>query len=494
MRAVLNAQEMKNLDQKTIEMGIPSLVLMERAALSVADEIMFRRLPMQKVLVVCGTGNNAGDGIAVARILYLRGIAVDVFIAGERIKFSDQMRQQVIAAENFGLHFINSADYQKYTLIIDAIFGIGLKRDVTGFYAKVIKEINLCDAFKVSVDIPSGIHTDDGRVMGTAVKADMTVTFAALKTGLCLYPGAAYAGEVLVKDIGIPVPVFGSDEACSVYACEDQDLKIRPDRFPAGNKSTFGKLLIIAGSEKMCGAAYLSAKAAMHTGAGMVKLYTHSLNRSPVFSRLPELLITTYDEEGWDAEPLIKDMEWADFVLIGPGLDTGVLSTKILNTFLDNCRKPALMDADALNMISVRKEVLKDLPYPIVITPHIGEMARLTGYSSAEIKAAPFRIAEEFASEYGVTCMLKDARTVIAEPDHSKYINLSGNSTLSKAGSGDILAGMTASFCMQYPYLHIPPFVLSAYLHGKSGEKAGEKYSQAGARPEHVLEAILDVQ
>lgn len=496
MIPVLTDKELREADRRTSEdIGIPSLVLMERAAAEVVRVLYEQNADLSDTAVFCGTGNNGGDGAAIARMLAERGENVHVFIVGDEGHFSDQMRTQVSILQKCGvpvIHIQDKADFPCHaTLIIDAIFGIGIRRPVEGIYANIIDCINGAGAPVVSVDMPSGIHTNSGACRGTAVSADLTVTFTAAKAGLYIWPGADYAGKVIIRKIGIPL----SDElrnSCRLFLTEDDDLSELPERNAWGNKGSFGKVLVIAGSEEMAGAAYLSAAAALMSGVGMVRVYTHEKNRNVIATRLPEALITTYDSS-WTPSSLHRDLSWADAVLIGPGLGTGELSEKILTEFMHaNHTLPTVFDADALNMLAAHPDLLKELDFPASATPHPGEMSRLTGISIPDIRNNIITVARRAAQEMNRTIVLKDARTVTALPDGRCFLNTSGCSALSTAGTGDVLAGITAAFVCLYGSLDlpVPPEALAVYIHGKCGEKAAEKYSESSVMASDLLEFL----
>ena len=491
MEPILRADQHKEADIRTSENGIPSLVLMERAALAVVDVLEEEEFDLSDVLVICGTGNNAGDGAAIARILTERGYGATVFAAGDEEKYSEQMKTQMMVLTHYPVKVLRG-DFpvEGFTLIVDALFGIGMHRPVTGNYAEVIEAVNDADLPVVAVDMPSGIHTDTGAVCGVAVRADLTVTFTTGKAGLYLYPGAAYAGRVLVRKIGIPVEEDMLRE-CPLFSLDETDLKLLPARDESGNKGTFGKVLVIAGSEEICGAAYLSAAAALKSGAGMVKIYTDEKNRTALATMLPEALLSVYTSKGWKPESLLENLKWADAVLIGPGLGTGEISEKILTTFLKSgWKKTTVMDADALNILARHEELISLIDFPVTITPHLMEMSRLCDYSVEEIKKELVYVASKAAEESGACVVLKDARTVVALPDGRSFLNLSGCSALSTAGSGDVLAGMITTLTMQHPDLPVPPQALAVYIHGKCGEMAAEKYSAASATAGDLLEFI----
>ena len=282
MKPVVTAVEMKGLDRNTIESaGVPGMVLMERAALKTVEAMEKYLGNKDRVLVVCGNGNNGGDGMAIARLLHLKGIKVGIYLAGQEEKLTDQARQQLQIAKYYQVPLENNLQPDEYTIIVDALFGVGLSRPVEGRYAEIIHMLNQSGAFRVAVDIPSGINGDTGREMGIGFRADLTVTFAFCKRGLCFYPGRMYAGELIVADIGI---YANPDRDPSMTYLEKKDLSMLPSRIPWGNKGTFGKVLLIAGSRGMCGASCLSSAAALRASAGMVKVQTVEENRIPLQS------------------------------------------------------------------------------------------------------------------------------------------------------------------------------------------------------------------
>ena len=477
MKEVVTCRQMKALDEKTIRgKGIPSLVLMERAALKVAEELEDLCTQQEKILVVCGSGNNGGDGIAIARILFLKGYECEIYFIGNQEKMTAETAAQWEVACNYHVPVTNNPKWDEYTTIVDAVFGVGLSRPIQGRYGEIIEEMNKVHARKVAVDIPSGINGDTGEVLGCAFHADLTVTFAFLKRGLLFFPGRMYAGKTVVADIGI----YRSPEVpVEAWYVETKDLALLPKRVPWGNKGTFGKVLLVTGSKGMCGAAYLSAAAALKTGAGMVKIQTVEENRQPLQTMLPEAMVTCSFEE----EENKKNLDWCDVVVIGPGLGTGAESRKRAHYFLSKaCEtgKPVILDADGLNLLAMNPQWRVFLNENTVVTPHLGEMSRLCCHPVEEIKRNIAETANAFAGETKAVCVLKDACTVIADGKGKLYLNRSGNAGLATAGSGDVLSGILAGvFCMylaaEEPVDNGMKAALSVYLHGKCADWYGEK-------------------
>ena len=491
MELLVTGNQMTKLDTFTIqEMGVPSLVLMERAGLAVYDEMLREGFPLTRTLVLCGGGNNGADGVVIARLLFLAGYDVDVCILGNPGHFTEEMKKQIDIGKNYGISFVNTFLPNEYTTIVDAVLGVGLSREVSGKYKDAILLINDCQGKVVSVDIPSGISADTGAVLGAAVKADLTVTFGYRKAGLCFYPGAAYAGKIIVADVGIykDKRAVLKPELC---ACTFQDLQ-KLKRLPEGNKGSFGKIFLVAGSRDIFGAAYLSGYGAMKTGAGMLKVCTARENRQ-MFSCFPEAMLQVYDENT-DLEAMMKEgMDWADVYGIGPGIGTGPLAEALLEILLANGKKPLVIDADGINLLRGRKELLKNYPGGTILTPHLGEFSRLTGVSVEEWKKNPIEITGKTAEELHTVLICKDARTVIAENQEKVCINLSGNDGMATAGSGDVLTGILLSVLAQRKGELFGSACLGVYLHGVAGDLAAEKKGRAGMLAKDIAQAAASI-
>ena len=347
MKRIVGGSEMKALDGCTITgMGVPSCVLMERAALAVVDAMeghFAEMLQKQRILCVCGGGNNGGDGVAIARILHLHGYNAEIYMLGNPDHRTKETRRQLKIAENYQVPLVNNLAAGEYTTIVDAIFGVGLDRPIEGKYREVIQALNEVSAWKVAVDLPSGVCSNTGRELGIAFRADLTVTFAFCKTGLCFYPGKSLVGKIVVADVGI---YENPDLPARKAALEKKDLQKLPLRAANGNKGTFGKVLVVAGSKGMCGAAYLCAEGAFAAGAGMVKILTDEENRIPLQTLLPEAMFA--DDAGGN-EAWVNAMHWCDIVVIGPGLGQSEKSARKTEFYLAHAQrmgKPVLLDAD----------------------------------------------------------------------------------------------------------------------------------------------------
>lgn len=473
MKYLLNASQIKRGDRYTIEHHkIPSMELMERAARACVSYMEEKRLDLSRVCVVCGTGNNGGDGFAAARMLAEKGFQVTAVLIGKEEQCTEEAKEQIKLLKETGTKVETTFVCGEYSVLVDALFGAGLSRDIEGTYREAVELMNASSGFKLAVDIPSGINADNGAVMGIAVRADATVTFQEMKLGLELYPGKDFAGETVVADIGIDTSMVKESKEVA-YTYEDKEYKaLLPVRHADSNKGTYGKVLIIAGSRGMSGAAYLNAKAAYISGAGLVQIYTSEDNRIILQSLLPEAIVRTYDF--YDEVELMKLLNWADAVSVGSGIGTSDKSRKILRTVMENVDVPCVIDADGLNLIADHKKYLNRLGHDaFIFTPHMKEMARMTGVDISELKANRMNILRQFAQEYGVTCVLKDSRTVTMTRGKQPYVNLSGNASMAKAGSGDVLAGIITGFLAQGITCRAAA-VLGTYLHGRAGELASK--------------------
>lgn len=522
----------KELDRRAIEKGIPSVLLMERAALSVLNEINkkfygdkqeqrhFRQetdTERLKVLIAVNSGNNGGDGLALARMLYLQGEKVSVYmppVAEE--KKTESFAYQLDMVKKLGIRFLKSEEEiaGDWDIIVDGIFGVGLSRNVEGKFGDIIDRLNNCRGFKIALDVPSGIDASSGAQRGKMFLADLTVTFGCMKTGLLLAEGMAAAGEVCVADIG-----YDEEDMRELCYVTNFDSNVYvPERVDYSNKGTYGKVAVIAGSHDMSGAMSLSAGAAYRMGAGFVKIYTHEVNKVIAGCRVPEALIKTYNDVESSKECAKDAVQWADVILLGPGIGKGEEARAIVNYVLNNCEKKLILDADALNIISEDMSVLNNCKAYLIMTPHVGEMSRLTGKDIKYIRDNSIYVAKDFASEHmknGGVCVLKDYRCFVADGNGGLYMNVTGNNGMSTAGSGDVLAGMIAGLtaraklcdikylehkeifglpvcrCYNGNDVELVQLVQSAvWLHGKAGDIAAKRKGQYGMIAGDIVEAI----
>ncbi len=491
MEYLVTAAEMKEYDANTIqEIGIPGMVLMERAALEafrVIEEHVGRSGEGKRAFILAGMGNNGGDGLVLARLLCEAGYIVDVQCIGNPEHATAQWKMQKKILEHFPVSFSGKNNGAEYNVCVDALFGVGLSRNIEGEYAQAIESFNHSKGFKLSLDIPSGIHSDTGEVMGCAVFADVTVTFGFFKRGLMFFEGKEYAGEVIKAEIGItPRSFWGNPPGMFFYNEEPRSLL--PKRDEGGNKGTFGKVLLVAGSMKMAGAAILAAKAAYRIGAGMVKLISPEENRIILQSAVPEALYGTYED-------LAEGMNWADVIAIGPGIGKSQDALKCLERVIRESALPLVIDADALNLLAENIELERELAKEgqkgrdVILTPHVGELSRLLQIPISELKRQLSGYGKELAAKLKAVVVAKDARTFICGNAGPICVNVCGNSGMATAGSGDVLVGIIAGLLGQ----GMEPFEAAGkavYLHARAGDRAAEELGEhacmAGDLPEFL--------
>lgn len=504
MEYLVDSHIMKSVDNYSIhEAGIPSVVLMERAALRVSAFLSNliadnKSIRPAKVVCICGSGNNGADGIATARQLNEAGINVNVVLSGKSDGTNEYALQKSII-NKLGIkceEYDDRMDFSEYDYIVDALFGIGLSRMVEGKHAQIISKINesrKSGTTIVSIDIPSGICADNGHVSGCAVMADYTVTFGYNKLGIMFYPGATYSGSVKVANAGfVPADLLRNNVKGfgNIYTFTDEDIRRLINRKNDSNKGTYGKALVIAGSETIGGAAVLSAGAAYRSGAGLVKLYTHENNRIPVMCSVPECLITTYSDT-LDIGMLENAMQWAGCIAAGPGLSMNQNARTITRKVLEITDKVRVLDADALNIIADENiDFHGKESGTIIITPHIMEMSRLTGMTISQIKNNPVSCAMEYAGRHQCICVLKDAKTIVTD-GKELYINCTGNNGMSTGGSGDVLTGLIAGLAVQ-GIDAMQAACLAVYIHGKAGDCAAKKKSCEAMIASDISDAVSD--
>jgi ADP-dependent NAD(P)H-hydrate dehydratase / NAD(P)H-hydrate epimerase len=498
---------------------------MERAAEQVVAVMKNNLDKADRILAVCGPGNNGGDGIAAGRILFLQGYHVAILFIGEEERASEATRIQLERARNLGISFENSNKLPEYNILIDSIFGVGLSREVTGIYESIIYEINQNDNTVYSVDVPSGISSDDGKVLGIAVRADYTITFGHQKLGLILYPGADYAGNTTVADIGFPKEATNFVKPVYTYY-DEEDLNRLPVRNNYSNKGTFGKVLVIAGCKGMSGAAYFSAKAAYRTGAGLVKVLTSKENRSIIQSSLPEALFSAYDEQDSieQAENIMKDINWATVIVLGPGLGLSKMAKRLVDTVLSNTKVPVIVDADAITILAEKlREIGKSdiyslpdstdpaaeqtkaeaikyerlqtlttiLPDQAILTPHLMELSRLINIPITDITNNLVDTATYCSYNSKLIYAIKDARTIVAM-ENRKYINVTGNNGMATGGSGDVLTGIIAGLIAQGLGTY-EAACLAVFIHGLAGDFAAEEKGTYSMMASDILNSIEKV-
>lgn len=490
MYPIVNSQEMKTYDSNTIKhFGVPSLVLMERAALA-SVAVIETRITYGNVLIVAGVGNNGGDGIAIGRIFHTKGYEVEIALIGKREKMSEETKTQERIAKTYGIPFIDRVPEKSYDVIVDSLFGIGMNRNVEGIYKDAIDAINQMEGFTLSVDMPSGIHTDTGKVLGCGVKADCTVTFGFKKLGLVLYPGAEYAGQVVVSDIGITKESFLDCQPKAFGMTKKDVAGCLVPRKKRSNKGSYGRVVIIAGSVNMAGAAYFAGMAAYRGGAGLVEIVTCEENRTILQERLPAAVLTTYTDNYM--EVLEASMKRATVLVAGPGMGVSQRTEVITQYVLENAKVPVVLDADSVNVLANHMEWLENTHCPLVLTPHLKEFARLLGKETKDVVVDYIEEAREFAARYNVVLVAKDARTVVAKSDKSYYINEYGNSGMAVGGSGDTLTGLIGALAARKNDVFISA-AAGVAIHAMAGDKAATSVGEDSLMPEDILDAMPQI-
>ncbi len=491
MLELLTAAEMRAADEMTICAGTPSRELMERAA-KAALNVLEDTFDTTHTLILCGSGNNGGDGLAMARFLAESGKRVSVFYLGKRnaAGMPDITAMSAECARQYGLLpaavAVQSAlQTNSVTAVVDAVFGIGLCRPVTGEIAACLQAVAATDIPVLALDIPSGIHSDNGSIMGTALPAKVTVAIAAAKWGHYLYPGTRFCGETVTVDIGIKA------KEAQGRLVQKSDISALPNRPQRSHKGTFGRVLIIGGSYAMSGAGYLAAKAAYRTGAGLVEILSHKENRIIYQAQLPEALLTLYDPDNFDEDAVLSALQRASAVAVGMGMGQSEITKRIVSLALMHAQVPLILDADALNVIAADpflRELLCRRSHPTVLTPHMGEMSRLTGTPMPTLAADLPTAARALAKECGAVVVLKDARTVISNGTLCR-LNTYGNSGMATGGSGDVLAGVIASLAAQ-GVSHFDAATLGVLTHALAGDAAKAVHGEHGLMASDIADAI----
>ena len=511
---VLNAAQMREADRRTIEeIGIPSVVLMENAGRQVvaAIETVHSDLLEGQVAVLCGRGNNGGDGFVVARTLAQRGVDVSVFVIGRVSEIRGDARTNLEILGRVGLTVVEVADSQAWelhfseisdcTLIVDAIFGTGLNAPLSGLMETVVADVNGSGIPVVAIDLPSGLSADSHDPIGPSIDAGMTVTLGAPKLCLVLPPAETSAGDIVIADIGIPSEVFESIDGPRVDLLTRGSMRelITP-RSADTHKGDYGRVLIVAGSPGKTGAAHLSAVGALRSGAGLVTIATPRRCQPVVASLGAEYMTEAIDESQGGLDPQSADaiLELArDVMAIGPGLGQAASTKQFIKALVDRATMPLVIDADGLNAFTDDPDRLAGREgRDIIITPHPGEMARLVGMSTDEVQASRLEIAKNFAVGHHVYVVLKGHRTLIATPDEKVFINPTGNAGMATGGTGDVLTGMIAAWLAQLLDAEAA-CKLAVFLHGLAGDLTeadeGEVSMTAADLAGHLGDAIMEL-
>jgi hydroxyethylthiazole kinase-like uncharacterized protein yjeF len=506
MFAVTSA-EMRQLDRLTIEKyGVPSLTLMEHAGERVVDAIVkrFPRPVKQGVLVIVGKGNNGGDGLVIARLLRRRKVACEVVCLAPRGELSPDAKANlkrylakrgVFTEVSPGQLDLIEDKLRGKTILVDALLGTGLRHPVAGFYGEVIDVMNASGLPIVAVDVPSGLDSDRGQPLGATVKANLTVTFGLPKIGQLTYPGVSYVGELVVADIGIrPEAVAEVGPRVELLAAEDL-RSVVPRRAADAHKGDHGHILVMAGSRGKTGAALLACRAAMRVGAGLVTLAAPRALNDILAGALLESMTEALGEADAEALGPLSDADWVrllgrkDVVLFGPGIGVHSGAQRALEWLLANLDLPWLIDADGLNNLAENTSRLRDAKVHPVLTPHPGEMGRLTGMDAAAVNRDRVGIARQFSQEYQCYLALKGARTVMATPEGRVFINPTGNPGMATAGMGDVLSGIIAGLMAQ----RLSPedaMRLGVFLHGWVGDRVARSRGMVGLIASDIIEGL----
>jgi NAD(P)H-hydrate epimerase len=492
--------EMRGLDRAAIDqLQIPELLLMENAGQAVC-RVIRQRWPVagQRWVVLCGLGNNGGDGLVVARQLHSLGARVLVVVLGDPARYQGAAYVNYQAVVGLGIEVAGGQEAGAVEAalagcdgVVDGLLGTGLTRPVEGLYAAVIQALNRAGKPVVSIDIPSGIHGDTGQVQGVAVQAEQTVTFGLPKLGNLLYPGYGLGGALSVSHISFPPALY---QGAELLAATNDPLPL-PLRDAAGHKGDFGEALFVAGAASYYGAPYFAAMAFMKAGGGYARLATPKSVAPRLAARAGEIVYLPQTETDTGSlahanlDGLLALIERMDFVVAGPGTSLAPETQKLIRELAVQVEKPLLLDGDGLTAVSHDLAVLKRRNGPIILTPHTGEMARLTGLSAAEIDQDRPAIVRRTAQELNAIIVLKGAHSLVGYPDGRLYLNLSGNAGMATAGSGDVLTGTIAAMAG----LGLPvedAARMGVFVHGLAGDLAAEQIGQDGMTAQDVLDAL----
>lgn len=504
---LVNSSEMKEIDRLTVEKySLPAIILMENAGINVADALSneLGRLLFRRINVFCGGGNNGGDGFVVARHLKTEGAYVKVFFTGDYVLLKDELKVNYNAALKYGveiIHLKSAEDIRKYEssilgceIVIDALIGTGLKQDIGGFMAQLVVYINMMGKYTVSVDIPSGVDADTGNINGIGIYANLTITFGLPKIGIAIYPGLEYVGKLVVADINIPTELLAIPRR-NVLITKELVTPMMPYRQPNANKGNFGPVLIIGGSPGMTGAVVLTAKAALKSGAGIVTVAVSQSLAANIKSRTDEVIVASVKEtkDGFISEEaythIMELVGQSKVVVIGPGMGRDKGTQALIRKLITDIKKPLVIDADALNAMEIDKTCLKNIDKDVILTPHIGEMSRLTGLKIEEIIKDKIGVLRSFTSTYKVNVILKDGRSILADSENNIYINTTGNSGMATPGSGDVLSGIIAAF-MAHSMLSAQAGIVANYTHGLAGDMLLSEISGEGITAGDIINNV----
>lgn len=470
---ILKSSNIYNMESSAKEIfGLTDEILMENAGVAVFKKVLKTAKNNNRIAVLSGPGNNGGDGFVTARHLISHGFSVDVFYTGDDSMYKNAAKTNLNILQKMSANlypFTSIVTFSNYDIIVDALFGVGLKRKISGVYENIINLVNSSKAIVISIDIPSGLYADTPFVENTTIKADYTITFSCLKYCLCLYPAKKYAGKIKVADITIPKNHIEKYEHDVLV--NKKNLPFFKIREKDSHKGTFGRVVSIGGSIDMAGAVKITAFSALKSGCGLVTLlHPNDLDRNFI-SDIPEIMTKSFDYENPEAVYEYVNSA-ASSVTLGNGMGQKADTQEFIRNLVLNINKPLVIDADGIN--AIRLDVILETKNQIIITPHLKEFSRLINKSVEEIIKNKIDIAKEFCNKYKVILVLKSADTVIAIPNEQVYIINEGNTALSKGGSGDALTGLISSFIAQ-GYSNKDACILACYTLGKSAKYAVKK-------------------
>ena len=507
MEYLVTREEMQQIERYTMEqIKIPSIILMEQAANSVLEEIEKEEGVCANIFILCGVGNNGADGLALARILHQKDFKnITIGIVGKEENGTKEWKLQFEIIKKLGIPYlieetwIYTIDFHQYNCIVDGLFGIGLSREVKGSFYDVINNINKAKKKVYAIDVPSGVCTNTGKVLGIAIKAYKTITFGYEKLGCMLYPGTEYSGIIVVKKIGFPKGIHNIVHmSYYTYSLSTNIETLMPKRFNYSNKGTFGKVAVFAGGKNMAGAAYMAGRAAYEIGAGLVKIVTCKANREIIQTLLPEALLTTYEPEKILWQQVKEAIDWASVIIVGPGLGVEDYVKQLLQFIINNSKVPIVLDADGINVLAKDKSMIENKQCQIVYTPHLKEFSRLNGETIADIQndllghVHKFLQDNKFLQHKSDVLVCKDARTIVSSNNNLYYINQSGNHGMSTGGSGDVLSGIIGGLIAQ----GLEPLqgaVCGVFIHGLAGNSACKEKGAYSMKATDILEHISQV-
>lgn len=489
---LVTAKEMKALDvQAQNDYAMPGILLMDNAAQAVAEAVheALTALEGERVVIFCGGGNNGGDGLGAARWLQSYGVSVRTFVVGaalDAVQGDAAVELAMFTKAGGRVEALSTEDdwvlaelaASKADVLVDALLGTGFHGELEGDVLRACELLNKSEKYILAVDIPTGVNADNGAVCEQAVRADHTVTMALVKTGLLLYPGREYCGDIELADISMPVKLVEEYKSDKYRLTDEIVRELLPLRKANAHKGDAGRVVICAGSPGYTGAAALASDAAVKAGAGLVSLYTPLSSRDVLAIKLTEVMVHGLLERmpgilgGGAASDVASSADAADVLAIGPGLGTSESTQEAVRTILQKITTPVVIDADALTALAGHTEILAAMQAQKVLTPHPGEMARLTGLEIAEIEADRINVAKKYAEEWQAIVVLKGAPTVIGCPNGTVYVNSTGNSSLATGGSGDVLTGIIAGLAAQEISLQ-EAAICGVYLHGLAAELTG---------------------